>query len=107
MAASSGTARMPVRRQPNTAGAIALGPERDEDAARAFAQEFAALRNAWNEAHGRATAAEVELDAAWERHFAHGAPAPDAKRIQYAIDLRAEAIRRGHVAASYVRSRPI
>lgn len=107
MAASSSTGRMPARRQLNAAGAIALGPERDEDAARAYAQEFAVLRAAWDEAHGRATAAEVALDAAWERHFAHGAPAPDAKQIQYAIDLRAEAIRRGQVAASYMRSRPI
>jgi hypothetical protein len=107
MAASSSAARTTAGRQLDTAGAIALGPERDEDAARSFGQEFAVLRAAWDEAHGRATAAEVELDDAWERHFAHGAPAPDARRIQHAMDLRAEAIRRGQVAASFMRSRPI
>lgn len=107
MAASSGTGRLPAWRQLNTAGAIGVGPEHDEEAALAYAQEFAVLRAAWDEAHRRAAAAEAELDAAWERHFAQGAPAPDARRIQHAIDLRAEAIRRGHVAASYMRSRPI
>ena len=77
------------------------------DAARARAREFVALQLAWRRASQLADYAESQVDVAWLLHNTGGAPPPTEDEIRFAMQVRAEAVRRGEKAIAFLRARPV
>jgi hypothetical protein len=75
--------------------------------ARVRAREFIALQLAWRRASQLADYAEGQVDVAWLLHNTGGAPPPTEDEIRFAMQVRAEAVRRGEKAIAFLRAEPV
>jgi hypothetical protein len=82
-------------------------PPAGGEGARAHARHFLALQLAWRRASQLADYAESQVDVAWLLHNSGGAPPPTEDEVKFAMQVRAEAVRRGEQAIAYLRARPV